>query len=246
MELHYLFAFVMVAVGAAVSGMAAFGFSLVIVPPLLLVFDPATVTTLVIVLTLVTRWLVLVDAWGAIRWRAVAVMAPTGFVGSFVGAWVLSELDDSYIKLMASAVVVVSALLLLRGRSIPGAHASLSGPLAGFASGFLNTATGMAGPPAVLLFSAREYATQVFRGSLTAFFYLISMTGFLALVNEHLVGRRELTISMAMLPAALIGTWTGQQLTRRISQAAFRRAVLILLILTGIVGAVAAVQELTA
>jgi uncharacterized membrane protein YfcA len=243
-EIQYIFAFVMVAVGSAVSGMAAFGFSLVIVPPLLLMFDPETITTLVIVLTLVTRWVVLLDAWSSVRWSVVAVMAPTGFIGSFAGAAVLKQLDDSYIKLMASAVVITSALLLLRGRTIPGADATVAGPIAGFMSGFLNTATGMAAPPAVLLLSAREYATQVFRGSLTAFFYLISITGFVALIGQDLAGRREIGISLAMLPAALLGTYAGQRLTRRFSQETFRRVVLLLLIVTGIVGAVAAVREL--
>jgi len=244
MELEYVLAFVMVAVGAAVSGMAAFGFSLVIVPPLLLMFDPETITTLVIVLTLVTRWVVLLDAWTSIRWSAVAVMAPTGFIGSFAGAFVLKHLDDSYIKLMASAVVIVSAVLILGGRTIPGAQAPASGPIAGLMSGFLNTATGMAGPPAVLLFSARDYATQVFRGSLTAFFYLISITGFIALINQDLVGQRELGLSLAMLPAALIGTYAGQRLIRRFSQETFRRIVLILLIVTGLIGGIAAIREL--
>lgn len=244
MEIEYLLAFVMVAIGAAVSGMAAFGFSLVIVPPLLLIFDPETVTTLVIALTLVTRWVVLLDAWPSIRWSAVAVMAPTGFAGSFAGAYVLKHLDDTYIKLMASAVVIVSAVLLLNGRAIPGVHASLSGPIAGLMSGFLNTSTGMAGPPAVLLFSAREYATQVFRGSLTAFFYLISITGFVALINQGLVGRRQLGLALAMLPAALIGTYAGQRLIRRVSPETFRRIVLFLLIVTGLAGAFAAVREL--
>jgi uncharacterized membrane protein YfcA len=244
-ELEYILAFAMVAVGAAVSGMAAFGFSLVIVPPLLLLFDPETITTLVIVLTLVTRWVVLLDAWSSIRWSAVAVMAPTGFVGSFAGAYVLKHLDDSYIKLLASAVVITSALLLLGGRAIPGAYAPASGPIAGFMSGFLNTATGMAAPPAVLLFSAREYAAQIFRGSLTVFFYLISITGFIALVEQDLVGRRQLGLSLAMLPAALIGTYAGQRLTRRVSQETFRRVVLVLLVVTGLVGAFAALGELS-
>jgi uncharacterized membrane protein YfcA len=243
-ELQYILAFLMVAVGAAVSGMAAFGFSLVIVPPLLLMFDPETVTTLVIVLTLVTRWVVLLDAWSSVRWSAVAVMAPPGFIGSFAGAYVLKHLDDSYIKLMASAVVIISALLLLGGRTIPGANAPAAGPVAGFMSGFLNTATGMAAPPAVLLLSARDYATQVFRGSLTAFFYLISITGFIALIGQDLAGRREMSIALAMLPAALIGTYAGQRLTRRISQETFRRVVLFLLIVTGLVGALAAAREL--
>ncbi|MBX3069127.1 MAG: sulfite exporter TauE/SafE family protein [Thermomicrobiales bacterium] len=244
MDPAYVFAFIMVAVGAAVSGMAAFGFSLVIVPPMLLVFEPATVTAVVIVLTLITRWLVLVDAWASIRWRTVAAMAPLGFIGSFAGARVLATFDDSSIKLMASGVVITSALLLLSGRSIPGAHAPVAGPIAGFASGFLNTATGMAGPPVALLMSARDVATQVFRGTLTAFFYLISITGFIALIAEDLVGRRELGFSLAMLPAALIGTWTGQRLTRAISPVAFRRAILILLIITGVIGAVAALRDL--
>ena len=47
-----------------------------------------------------------------------------------------------------------------------------------------------------------------------------------------------------MLPAALLGTYAGQRLTRRFSQETFRRVVLLLLIVTGIVGAVAAVREL--
>jgi uncharacterized membrane protein YfcA len=225
--------------------MAAFGFSLVIVPPMLLVFEPETVTTVVIVLTLITRWLVLVDAWSSIRWRTVAAMAPLGFVGSFIGARVLAEVEDSYIKLMASAVVIASAIVLLSGKSIPGAQASVSAPIAGFVSGFLNTATGMAGPPVALLMSARDVATQVFRGTLTAFFYLISITGFVALVNEDLVSRTDMAISLAMLPAALIGTWSGQRLTRRISQDSFRRAILLLLIITGTIGSVAALRELS-
>lgn len=244
MDPAYIFAFVMIVIGSAVSGMAAFGFSLVIVPPMLLVFDPATVTTVVIVLTLITRWLVLVDAWASVRWRTVAAMAPLGFIGSFVGARVLAEVDDSYIKLMASAVVITSAILLLGGRSIPGANAPAAGPIAGFASGFLNTATGMAGPPVALLMSARDVATQVFRGTLTAFFYLISITGCIALVGEGLVGRKELVLSLAMLPAALLGTWSGQRLTRAISPEAFRRVILVLLIITGAIGAIAAVREL--
>ncbi len=244
MELEYLFAFVMVAFGAAVSGLAAFGFSLVIVPPLLLVFEPATITAMVIMLTLITRWVVLLDAWESIRWGAVAVMAPTGIIGSFAGAWVLDHLQDSYIKLIASAVVIASAVLMLGGRAIPGAGANAAGPAAGFMSGFLNTATGMAGPPVVLLFTARDYATQVFRGTLSAFFYLISATGFVALINQGLVGSREIALSAAMLPAAMIGTFVGQLLTRRFSQQSFRRVVLILLVMTGLVGILAALQEL--
>ncbi len=244
MELQYVLAFAIVIMGAAVSGMAAFGFSLIIVPPLLLVFDPVTTTTMVIVVTLVTRWLVLFDAWSSIRWSAVAVMAPPGFIGSFVGAWVLSEVKESYIKLLASVVVIISAVFLLSGRRIPGANGRVSGPLAGFASGFLNTATGMAGPPAVLLFSAREYATQVFRGSLAAFFYLVSVTGLIALINQDLVGKREMTVAVAMLPAGLVGTWAGQKLTRHFSPQTFRRIVLILLIISGVIGAAAAVRQL--
>ncbi len=244
MDWIYLFAFVMVCIGSAVSGMAAFGFSLVIVPPLLLAFEPATVTTMVIILTLVTRWVVLVDAWDSIQWPPVAMMAPTGVVGSFAGAYLLKHLDSSYIKFSASAIVVSTSLIMLAGRTIPGAQLPAAPPVAGFFSGMLNTATGMAGPPVVLLFSARDYATQVFRGTLTAFFYFVSIFGLVAMVSQRLVQRGDLYLSLGMLPAALIGTYLGQYFSRRISQRSFRRVVLILLVGTGITGAVAALRSL--
>jgi uncharacterized membrane protein YfcA len=62
-------------------------------------------------------------------------------------------------------------------------------------------------------------------------------------VNEHLVGRRELALSLGLLPAALLGTWAGQRLVRKVPQQTFRRIVLILLLITGMVGGVAALRQ---
>jgi uncharacterized protein len=244
LDLVLLLAFLIVVAGAAVAGLAAFGFSLVIVPPLLLAYEPATVTTLVIVLTLITRWVVLVDTWGDIRWRLILSMAPTAIVGTFIGALVLRHLDATYIELLASAVVVTTATLMLKGVALPGSQATAAPPVSGFFSGFLNTATGMAAPPVVLLFAARGFDPQIFRGTLTVFFYAVSAAGLAALIANDLVGRHELGVTFAMLPAALIGTIAGQRLSRRVSRYRFRQAVLLLLIATGAIGGAAAIRQI--
>src|SRR5688572_18212759 len=149
MPVSLVLAVAIVFAAGAISGLAGFGFALVAVPPLLLVFEPPTVVVLTKVLALATSWIVLLDSWRAIRWRTVAALLPWAMVSQFVGIAALSEFDAAGVKLLASAVVVGFAVLLLIGRA--GGHPSIADrlwatPLAGTTSGVLSTSTGLSGP----------------------------------------------------------------------------------------------------
>jgi uncharacterized membrane protein YfcA len=120
----------------------------------------------------------------------------------------------------------------------------MASPAAGLISGTLLTATGMSGPPVILLFAARKYPAPVFRGSLTVIFYLLGFISLTVLVVEGLVGRPELHIALALLPASVIGTWLGHRALHRFTPAEFNRIVLLLLMTTGVVGLIVALTHL--
>ncbi|CAN5741193.1 sulfite exporter TauE/SafE family protein [soil metagenome] len=227
-----------------ISGLAAFGFALVAVPPLLLLYEPATVTSISILLVLITRWLILRYAWREVDWHTVATLLPTALVGTVVGLLAIRELGAGWIELIAGLVVVGSAMILLEGLTIPGASSRVAAPVAGLLSGMLATSTGMAGPPVVLLFAARRMPPQVFRGSMTIVFYLTGLLAIGLLVWDDLAGREQLQISLALLPAAVAGTWLGQRALLRFSSQQFHRLVLVLLLLTGSVAVLKAVGGL--
>jgi uncharacterized protein len=230
--------------GGIVTGLAGFGFALAIVPPLLLVHDAPTVTAVAISLTLVTGWVVLLDSWHEMERRTVLSLLPGAVVGLGAGVILVRSVDKSWIELIAGSVVLGFTLSLLRGATIPGAHALAAPSVAGFFSGALNTATGMASPPVALLFSTRNYGIHAFRSSIVTYFYIVDALAMALLIQQRLVGWDELRVVAQLLPAAIVGTFAGKAIIRRASQAQFRVVTMVILMGTGAVGIASALRGL--
>jgi hypothetical protein len=239
-----IFAVVIVLVAGTVSGLTGFGFVLVSVTPLLLVFDPATVVMITLSLNLLTSIVVTLEARQKIRWRTVLSLLPWASAGLYAGVILLKTLDAAVIKLIAGGIVGAFALLFLTGRRLPGTGTARATAVAGVVSGVLTTSTGLTGPPIVVLLTGREFAPQPFRASAAAFFVPIDVFGIATLISQGTVRRSDLGIVALLAPIAIGGTLIGGRLARHVSVAAFRRIILILLLLTGIVGSTSAVLTL--
>jgi uncharacterized protein len=116
--------------------------------------------------------------------------------------------------------------------------------VAGLLSGTLGTATGMAGPPLVLLFISRDYQPHAFRGTISASFYALGALTLTMFVIEGFIGRSDLVIMAALLPAAFAGTIAGQRALRRVTPHQFERIVLILLFISGLAGTVEGLRRM--
>lgn len=239
-----LIAMVIALMGGVVSGLAGFGFGLVTVPLLLMLYPPATVTTVGSSLVLASGWIVLLSTWRTVQVRTLGALVPGATIGVFMGTVLLRALEPALIKLIAGVVVILFAVSVLRGWRIDAVHHPLAAPLAGLASGTLSTSTGMSGPPVVLLFTTRQYDMQQFRGSITAYFYYVNFIGISVLILRGIVGWEQLEIAFRLLPAAIIGGFIGRRVLRYVSQSQFRRITLVMLLLTGTTGIVTALQSL--
>jgi uncharacterized membrane protein YfcA len=238
-----LIALVIAGMGGIVAGLTGFGFGLFTVPLLLLLYPPATVTAMGSAAALASGWIVLLGTWRTVQVRTVGALIPGATIGVFFGTMLLRALDPALIKLTAGAVVLLFAISLLRGWRINAVHHPLAAPLAGLASGTLGTSAGMSGPPVVLLFTTRQYDMQQFRGSVTAYFYYVNAIGLALLILRGIVGADELHVVVRLLPAAILGRFLGKWLVRWVSQTQFRTITLVMLLATGTIGVVAALQE---
>lgn len=227
-----------VILGGAVSGLAGFGSALVMVPPLLLIYDPPTVVAISLILTLLTGWVVLLDSWQEAEWSTVLALMPGALVGLVIGATLLRVLDPNYVKVLASIVVIVFTLVVARGWTPAVVSTPAAPPLAGLASGVLNAMTGIAGPPVILMLTARKLGVQPFRATIVTYFCIVDAVGLIVLIQQGVIGRSELEVAAALLPPALAGSFLGRSLVRRVSVDEFRRMTFGLLLLTGIVGIV--------
>lgn len=224
-----------VAFAGTVSGLTGFGFALVALPPLLLLLDPAPAVLTVKLLPMVTGAVVLFDARRHVHWPTVRGLILPAAIGAALGVLVLARTPGPVLSVLSGALVAGFALVLLAGwapRRPEGAGATV---VAGFASGLLSTANGMAGPPVVLLFNARGYGTQPFRGTLAAYFAGINVVGVGMLLAGGVATPPMLRFVALLVAPAVGGVLIGRLLSRRVPSAHFRRLTLLILVATGAV-----------
>jgi uncharacterized membrane protein YfcA len=152
--------------------------------------------------------------------------------------------DPANIRLAVGAVVVFSALLLVRNIRLPGADTRWGPVVAGSASGALSTSTGLAGPPIVLLLASRDLSKHTFRGTSAFYFLFMSVVTLIILAVRGLVDAEELPLAAALVPAAVVGKAVGTAFLKRISEAAFRALSLGMVIVAGILGVATAAWAL--
>ena len=236
-----LAAVVAVSIGGTISGLTGFGFGLVIVPILLLIFSPAEVVVLAKTLSTGSSLPILAADWRLVRGRVIIRLFAPAIVGMILGTQILLHADARALKLLAGVAVVTFTLIVLRGFIIPGIRSRLAPVVVGFASGALGTSTGMAGPPVVLFLTDRELPPREFRASIIAYFVSMDLVAAALIIQAGLVGRRELYVAAVLFPFALAGRSLGQRFLHRVDQAQFRKLTLALLIATGSVAVATAI-----
>lgn len=244
MSAGLLAAFAVIVLASAVSGLIGFGLAVVGVPLLLIFFEPAEVVVLIAFISLFINAIIVQDSWREVETRAVFSLMPWATIGLVFGTEILRSVNPDYIRLGVGLIVVLSAVLLLRDvtlRSIEGRWGTV---LAGTSSGALATSTGIAGPPIVLLFAARGLPKARFRASNAAYFLVLSVAIIIILFARGIVETPELWTAAALVPAAFIGKMLGTALVKRLSNEAFRKTTLTVVLLTGVLGVMTAVRAL--
>jgi len=228
-----MLAVAIVIVAGAISGLAGFGFSIISVSPLLLLFEPTTVIALNKILTVGTTWIILVGAWRHISWAHLRRIVPFALVGLFGGVAILESVPAETIRLAVGVVVILFALLLLSGTVRHTTERPWMAPAAALASGVSSTSTGMSGPPLVLFLTVVGMPVEVFRATSVIYFLTLDAVGFPTLVLQGLIRGDDVVLALWLAPAALLGRWLGSLFVPYVTPVSFRRVVLVLLLLTG-------------
>jgi uncharacterized membrane protein YfcA len=227
-----------------VTGTTGFGLALISTPILLFVYEPRTVIFLTAVFSVFINTAVVLDSWREAHRRLALGLLLPACVGIVAGTEVLRTVNSTYIRLAVGAVVVFSALLLVRDVRLPGADTRWGPVVAGAASGALSTSTGLAGPPIVLLLASRDLPKYQFRGTSAFYFLFMSVVTLIILAARGLVNTGDLPLAAALIPAAMVGKAIGTTFLKRVSENSFRMLSLGLVILTGALGVATAAWAL--
>ncbi len=210
-------------VAATVQASIGIGLGMIASPVLLIAdadFIPATIMLAVLPLTFTITW---VDRHH-IEPRDVGFALLGRVPGVIAGALVVAALSDRVLAVMVAGSVLIAVVSSLTGRLfLPTTRALV---VAGLASGFAATTTGVGGPPMALTYQNSDPATM--RATISAFFAIGSLMslGALALAGE--VGVRQLQLTLLILPSVGVGLVTARLVKDRLRPEVVRPAVLVI------------------
>ncbi|MGQ9572182.1 MAG: sulfite exporter TauE/SafE family protein [Dehalococcoidia bacterium] len=220
---------------AGTQSLTGFGFALVMVPLLSLVWDVklAVITSTLLSSISLVPLVVEVRRW--LRLSKILPLATGSLVGVPVGLLIFTRIDADALKVCVASLVIVASLLLyfaprfsLGPPTVPGSVA------AGMLSGMLRASTSMGGPPLVLYMLSRENEVEAFRSTVLAVFLFNSVLTVTGLVIADEIGGEVLTAIGVALPALAAGVLAGAWLRPRVDEELFRRIALAVLVSTSV------------
>ena len=215
------------------SGLGSLG-----VPMLSLVALPIRAAAIVLPILLVQDWL---SVWAFRRDfspRNLIILIPSSIIGVGVGWLFAARVSDDAVRLAIGVISIVFVLYMLirdrLGRAPIEKPGVPSGILWGSLSGFTSFVSHAGSPPFQVYVMPQYLKPPVFAGTATMFFAAVNL---LKVPPYFLLGqfnRVNLFVSAGLIPVAILSTFAGVWLTRRVSADRFYAVILALTFLIGV------------
>ena len=221
--------------GGVVSGFAGFALGLVVSPVWLHIFTPLQTATLIVGCGLFMQGYGTWKLRHALSWRNISPFIIGGAIGVPIGAMLLTSIDPAYLRIGVGVLLVLYSTYGLARPTLKPLHAGVTGDLTiGVFNGLLSGLTGLPGVIVTIWCQMRGWPKDRQR---TVFQPVILATLLMSIVSLGVAGAITLpTVKTFMLgvPLLFAGAWSGMKLYGKIDEAAFRKAILLLLLVSGV------------
>ncbi len=219
---------------ALMRSFSGFGFALMAVPIFSLFLTPGDSVVLSALLTLIVSGLTFRGWWGKYPTEAFVPMLLGSVVGTAIGVYFLSSISAEQFQLWIGLSVVTACLLLARFKPSDTPPSSALAGGTGVASGLMNGAFAIPGPPVILFVMATIHNPASSRAFLMAFFVVSNAVSLTMFGIAGLVTSRPLTLLLVAFPVMLLGDRLGAWAFHRVGGTAYRPVALAVSLLVGV------------
>lgn len=217
------------------------GIGVMAVPLMALAVSPVTAASIVLPILLVQD---VVSVWAFRRsWDKglLILMLPPAAVGIFLGWTLAAFVKEAAVELAVGAISVIFALQRLWAeRAIRAAEQIEAGPvrpwlgmLCGAIAGFTSQIAHAGGPPFQIYVLPRRLPRDTFIGTSAIFFAIVNWMKVPAYVALGQFTPKVLMTAGVLLPLAIVSTWLGVWVVRRVPAEGFYKVIYVLLVAVG-------------
>jgi hypothetical protein len=221
-------------IGGFASGLAGFAMGFVVSGIWLHILTPVQTTTLIVGYGLLTQGYGVWKLRRALVWRNIAPFIIGGAVGIPIGTMLLTYIDPAYLRGVGVLLVIYGAYGLAQPklRPVPGSLAADAG--IGFVNGLLAGLTGLPGFIITIWCQLRGWTKDAQRAVFQPVMLAAIVMNVISLGLVGAITVDTLQLYVLGLPAMVAGLWAGFKLYGRLDDAAFRKVLLVLLLIAGL------------
>jgi uncharacterized protein len=221
--------------GGMASGLAGFAMAFVVSGIWLHIITPIQTTTLIVGYGLWTQGYGVWKLRRALSWRKIAPFILGGVIGVPIGTMLLTSIDPAYLR---SGVGVLLVLYGAYGLARPALAPVRAGVPADIGIGFLNGLfaglTGLPGFVVTIWCQLRGWPKDVQRTVFQPVMLAAIVMSAVSLSIAGTVTAETVRLYLLGLPVLLAGLWVGFELYGKLDDAAFRKVILLLLLVSGL------------
>jgi len=220
--------------GGLTSGLSGFAMGLVVSGVWLHIIAPDQNALLIVLCGLVTQGSGIWRVRHATKWRTVAPFIIGGALGVPAGTALLTTVDPKTLRLTIGILLVIYSLYSLARPALKPVQAGVPTDFGvGVANGLIGGLTGLGGIAVTvwcqLRGGSKDAQRAVFQPVMFATFVMSAIS--FAVARAFTVG--TLKLYALALPVLIAGIWCGLNLYGKLDDAAFRRTILLLLLIAG-------------
>ena len=221
--------------GAFVQGATGFGSGLLINAFWLHIMEPTHAIPLNVVTSLFISGVPIYKLRKKLNFSKLKQFAIFGVVGIPIGMYLLVISDPSKLKFSIGILLVIYAVLMLKisSFSINVNNKSINN-LVGFISGVIGGLTALLGIIPVAWFSVQRLPKNTKRGTYEPFIFITSIAAIISFAFAGLYKIEMIFDLLKIIPALLVGSWLGIKIYNKINDDLFRKVVLGLILLSGL------------
>lgn len=222
-------------VGGLTSGLAGFALALVVSGIWLHIFSPIQTVTLIIGYNLVTQSYALWKLRHVLSWRSVAPFIIGGAIGVPIGTILLTHADPTLLRTGVGVLLVLYGIYGLARPAFNPVKAGMPADVGiGFLNGLLGGLTGLTGIIVVIWCQLRGWSKDVQRTVFQPVNLAAIVFSAITLSAAGAVSAETVKLFLLGLPVLLAGLWGGFRLYGKLDDAAFRKVILLLLLVSGL------------